>query len=228
MVGGKFSMVNILLVEDEELISEMVEDFLKNSGYQVTPCFDGVTAIELFEKKKFDLVILDIMIPGKNGIEVLREIRQYSTVPIIMLTARSDEQTQLISFNQQIDDYVIKPFSPTILVKRIENVLRKSIAEAPIQCIEFGELKIVVDSCEVSYKNKQVELTKKEFEILFCLIKNKNRILTREQIVASVWKYEIIMDTRIIDNHIRSIRKKIPELPIVTIKGIGYKVGNIK
>lgn len=214
----------ILLVEDELLISELVEDFLKNSGYQVIPCFDGLTALELFEKEAVDLVLLDIMIPKKTGLEVLQELRKKSRVPIIMLTAMSDEQTQLISFNQHIDDYVTKPFSPTILLKRIENVLRKTSEISSETCLEFEQLKINDQSCEVYYGEKLIVLTKKEFEILYLLVKNANKTVSREQIVSFVWQYELIVDTRIIDNHIRNIRKKIPEISIITVKGIGYRL----
>ena len=217
-------MVNILLVEDEILINELVEEFLKNNGYQVVPCFDGLKALELFDKEIFNLVLLDIMIPKKTGLEVLQEIRKKSKVPIIMLTAMSDEQTQLISFNQHIDDYVTKPFSPTILLKRIENVLRKNTEIFHEKSLEFEKLKIIEQSCDVYYDKKLIVLTKKEFDILYLLVKNTNKTVTREQIISFVWQYELIVDTRIIDNHIRNIRKKIPELHIITTKGIGYRI----
>lgn len=216
-------MTKILVVEDEEMISQLIEDFLTENGYTVTVCFDGVSALNIVKEENFDLVILDVMLPQKNGLEVLKEIRTFSQVPIIMLTAMTDEQTQLISYNYQIDDYVPKPFSPTVLVKRIENVLRRyKKSSFPL---ELGELKMDTDNCEVFYKNSPIFLTKKEFDILSCLIRNKNRILTREQIIDYAWGYDEIVNTRIIDNHIRTLRKKIPGIPIITLKGIGFKMG---
>ncbi|MHC5375625.1 response regulator transcription factor [Enterococcus sp. LJL120] len=215
-------MMNVLVVEDEILISQLIQDFLVESGYSVSVCLDGQAAVEKFNQSKFDLVILDIMLPGKNGLDVLKEIRNMSDVPIVMLTALSDEQTQIICFNQNIDDYVTKPFSPTVLVKRVENILtRRSLKRE--DKIVVGELEVFMNNCEVKYKGKTIELTKKELDIFTCLIQNKNSIVTRKNILNSVWEYYDFADTRIIDNHIRNLRKKIPNVKITTIKGIGYK-----
>ncbi|MHC5250545.1 response regulator transcription factor [Enterococcus sp. HY326] len=214
--------MNVLVVEDEILISQLIQDFLVESGYSVSVCLDGQAAVEKFNQSKFDLVILDIMLPGKNGLDVLKEIRNMSDVPIVMLTALSDEQTQIICFNQNIDDYVTKPFSPTVLVKRVENILtRRSLKRE--DKIVVGELEVFMNNCEVKYKGKTIELTKKELDIFTCLIQNKNSIVTRKNILNSVWEYYDFADTRIIDNHIRNLRKKIPNVKITTIKGIGYK-----
>lgn len=216
-------MAEILVVEDEEMISQLVQDFLSAAGYEVTVCFDGDTAWQLVQRQKFHLIILDIMLPKLSGLEVLQKIRGISEVPIIMLTALDDEQTQLISFNQRIDDYVTKPFSPSILVKRVENTLRKHV-EPEITEKKIGELVVDYDSCELKYAGKSIELTKKEFEIFSCLAKRSNYTVTREQIINSAWGYEDAVDTRILDNHIRNLRKKIPQVNIQTIKGIGYKL----
>lgn len=220
-------MTHILVVEDEILINELIEEFLTENSYTVTPCFDGNTALELFREKNFDLIILDIMLPGKSGLDILKEIRTVSNVPIIMLTAMSDEQTQLISFNHQVDDFIVKPFSPTILVKRIENIFRHYTEEAPNDSLEHGSLRLTCSNQEVFYKGVQVLLTKKEFDILYYLLKNQTRMLTRDQLINHVWEYDAIVSTRIIDNHIRSIRKKLPDVSITTIKGIGFKMGNV-
>lgn len=214
--------MNILVVEDEILISQLIQDFLVDSGYSVSVCLDGQAAVEKFNQNKFDLVILDIMMPGKNGLDVLMEIRNRSDVPIIMLTALSDEQTQIICFNQNIDDYVTKPFSPTVLVKRVENILTRRSLKREDKVV-VGELEVFMNNCEVKYKGKTIELTKKELDIFTCLIQNKNSIVTRKNILNSVWEYYDFADTRIIDNHIRNLRKKIPNVKITTIKGIGYK-----
>ncbi|MBS7577587.1 MULTISPECIES: response regulator transcription factor [unclassified Enterococcus] len=219
--------MNVLIVEDEILISQLIQDFLVDAGYNVTVCLDGQTAMERFDKNKFDLVILDIMLPGKSGLEILTEIRNNSDIPIIMLTALNDEQTQIICFNQKIDDYVAKPFSPTILVKRVENILNRRSMKKEDKLV-IGELEVIIDNCEVKYKGETIELTKKEHDIFTCLVKKSNSIVTRESIIHFVWSYDDFVDTRIIDNHIRNLRKKIPNAKITTVKGIGYKFEGVR
>ena len=159
-------MHKILVVEDDPVINQVIREFLSDRGYEVTSVFDGKEALEQFKQQSFDLIILDIMIPIYSGLEVLEKIRQTSKVPVMMLTAVSDEYTQLVSFNHLISDYVVKPFSPLILVKRVENILRNSSADS---VISIGDVCIHVDKGLVFWGNEEVNLTKKEYEVLHYL-----------------------------------------------------------
>lgn len=218
-------MTRILLIEDEEMISDIVTEFLKNANYEVTACLDGQQGLDTFYNASFDLVLLDIMLPTISGLDILKEIRETSNIPIIMITALNDEYTQLTSFNYEVDDFIPKPFSPSILVKRVESVLRRYQVTPDVHYQKIGKLKISYDQRSVYYDNQLIDLTKKEFDILYCLAKRPNHLIPRGQIIYQVWGYQDDLDTRLLDNHFKNIRKKIPDITIQTVTGIGYKLG---
>ncbi|MBO0470684.1 response regulator transcription factor [Enterococcus sp. DIV0242_7C1] len=218
-------MVKILVVEDDEMINQVVTEFLMEKNYEVVSVKDGEEALEEFELQHFDLLLLDIMLPSISGIEILKKVRETSNVPVIMLTAIDDEYTQLVSFNHLINDYIVKPFSPVILMKRVENVLR---VNRPSNQIEIDGYLIDLDDCVVTYEEKEISLTKKEYEILAVLAKRAGNLVTREQLVYQVWGYDDYLDSRILDNHMKNLRKKLPLLSIQTIKGMGYKIEVLK
>ena len=214
-------MQKILVVEDDTTINQVICEFLKESNYAVTPVFDGGEALLQFEAESFDLVILDMMLPTMSGLDVLKEIRKTSQIPVMILTALDDEYTQLVSFNHLISDYVTKPFSPLILVKRIENILRRNTVASEIT---IGELTVSIDDCTVYWQEEKMPLTKKEYEILQALAKRKDHLVTRDQLMNTIWGYSEL-DSRVLDNHIKNIRKKIPGIPLKTITGMGYQLG---
>ena len=214
-------MYKILVVEDDTTINQVICEFLKESNYAVTPVFDGGEALLQFEAESFDLVILDMMLPTMSGLDVLKEIRKTSQIPVMILTALDDEYTQLVSFNHLISDYVTKPFSPLILVKRIENILRRNTVASEIT---VGELTVSIDDCTVYWQEEKMPLTKKEYEILQALAKRKDHLVTRDQLMNTIWGYSEL-DSRVLDNHIKNIRKKIPGIPLKTITGMGYQLG---
>ena len=214
-------MHKILVVEDDTTINLVICEFLKESNYAVTPVFDGGEALLQFEAESFDLVILDMMLPTMSGLDVLKEIRKTSQIPVMILTALDDEYTQLVSFNHLISDYVTKPFSPLILVKRIENILRRNTVASEIT---VGDLTVSIDDCTVYWQEEKMPLTKKEYEILQALAKRKDHLVTRDQLMNTIWGYSEL-DSRVLDNHIKNIRKKIPGIPLKTITGMGYQLG---
>ena len=214
-------MHKILVVEDDTTINQVICEFLKESNYAVTPVFDGGEALLQFEAESFDLVILDMMLPTMSGLDVLKKIRKTSQIPVMILTALDDEYTQLVSFNHLISDYVTKPFSPLILVKRIENILRRNTVASEIT---VGELTVSIDDCTVYWQEEKMPLTKKEYEILQALAKRKDHLVTRDQLMNTIWGYSEL-DSRVLDNHIKNIRKKIPGIPLKTITGMGYQLG---
>ena len=214
-------MHKILVVEDDTTINQVICEFLKESNYAVTPVFDGGEALLQFEAESFDLVILDMMLPTMSGLDFLKEIRKTSQIPVMILTALDDEYTQLVSFNHLISDYVTKPFSPLILVKRIENILRRNTVASEIT---VGELTVSIDDCTVYWQEEKMPLTKKEYEILQALAKRKDHLVTRDQLMNTIWGYSEL-DSRVLDNHIKNIRKKIPGIPLKTITGMGYQLG---
>lgn len=216
-------MSKILVVEDDVIINQVICEFLKEASYDVYSCFDGEIALQQFEQESFDLIILDIMIPKITGLEVLKKIREQSDIPIMMLTAIEDEATQLFSFNQQISDYIVKPFSPLILVKRIENIFRNQISAANQDILTVGAITIQQQTGNVYQNNQLVALTKKEYEILVYLAKNLNKVIARDTLMLAIWGYSEL-DSRVLDNHIKNLRKKLPNLHLQTIIGRGYKL----
>ncbi|MFC3931560.1 response regulator transcription factor [Streptococcus dentapri] len=213
-------MAHIMVVEDDKVINQVVCEFLKEHKHKVRPVFDGKEALAFFQQESFDLLILDIMIPSLSGIELLKEIRKTSSVPVLMLTAMADEYTQLVSFNHLISDYVVKPFSPLILMKRIENILRQ---QGGTENLAVSDIKVYPDSGVIQMAGQEISLTKKEYDILIFLLKRKGRIVSRDQLMMAIWGYSEL-DSRVLDNHMKNLRKKLPSLPLKTVIGRGYQI----
>jgi len=219
--GGKWMTIRILLVEDDEHICNTVKAFLSEAGYKVDACLDGDEAYTKFYENTYQLVILDIMLPGMNGHELLREFRKMSNIPILMLTALSDDENQIKAFDSEADDYVTKPFKIQILLKRVEALLRRSGALAKeIRC---GKLTLFPEDYMAVYDDKELPLTLKEYEILLLLAQNRGRTLSHEMILSRVWGYDFDGDVSIVHTHIKNLRAKLPNNPIKTIRGVGYR-----
>ena len=216
----------ILVVDDESRMRKLVRDFLVKNNYEVVEAADGEEALNLFfEKNDMDLVILDVMMPKMDGWQVCREIRAYSKVPIIMLTAKSDERDELLGFELGVDEYISKPFSPKILVARVEAILRRTGLAAAELIVEAGGIRLDKQAHSVTVEGKPVDLSYKEFELLAYFMENRGIALSREKILNSVWNYDYFGDARTIDTHVKKLRSKMGnkgEL-IKTIWGMGYK-----
>ena len=215
----------ILVVDDESRMRKLVSDFLHHEGYAVVEAEDGAKAVDIFfEQGDIALIILDVMMPKMDGWQVCREIRRHSEVPIIMLTAKSDEKDELQGFELGVDEYISKPFSPKILMARVEAILRRAGA-AGDDSFEVGGIKIDKASHEVIIDGKPVELSVKEFELLLYFMTNKGIALSREKILNNVWNYDYFGDARTIDTHVKKLRAKMGSKGdlIKTIWGIGYK-----
>ena len=202
----------ILVVDDETRMRKLVRDFLVRSGYDVVEAGDGNQALDIFfEKKDIALVILDVMMPVMDGYAVCREIRSYSKVPIIMLTAKSEERDELMGFQLGVDEYISKPFSPKILVARVEAILRRTNQLEAEQKLESGGIVINKSAHSVTIDNKSVELSYKEFELLSYFLENEGIALSREKILNNVWDYDYFGDARTIDTHVKKLRNKMGE-----------------
>lgn len=221
-------MKKILLVEDEEITREGIEEFLKVKGYEVIAVEDGEEAITIFQRERFDLVILDIMLPQADGFEVLKRIRQTSETSVLMLTAMDDESTQIMSFEAYADDYMSKPFSLAVLEKRIEALLRKSNTDYSRKLWMYNQTKVDFNGFSATYQNELVDVTPKEIKLLRLLLEHKNQALTREQILDHLWGFEEAPLDRVIDVYIKNLRKKLHLDCIKTVKGVGYKYEAIK
>lgn len=218
--------LKILVVDDESRMRKLVKDFLFKSNYEVIEAQDGVQALDIFfENNDIALIILDVMMPNMDGWDVCREIRSYSKVPIIMLTAKSDERDELLGFELGIDEYISKPFSPKILVARVEAILRRTNQLVSDEVLEAGGITINKAAHIVKVDGEQVELSYKEFELLSYFIENKGLALSREKILNSVWNYDYFGDARTIDTHVKKLRSKMgPKGDMIkTIWGMGYK-----
>lgn len=222
-------MKRILIADDEDRIRKLVSDFLKKDGFDVIEADDGDIAYELFNRHRdnIDLIILDIMMPGLNGWEVCRKIREKSNVPVLMLTARSEEFDELTGYEAGIDDYVTKPFSPTILVKRVEALLRRATGAKQSFEKQFSELSFDDNAHEVRLDGKEIELTLKEYKILKKLLDTPGRVFSREQMLDSIWGYDFSGDIRTVDSHMARLRTKLGDWGnrhLKTVYGIGYKI----
>ena len=215
--------INILIVEDENEIREGVSEYLSEVGYNVISAEDGMQAIELFKNSKIDLVILDIMLPKANGFVVLNKIRQESNVPVIMLTAMSDDYTQIMSFDEKADDYITKPFSIIVLHKRIEALLRRGVKVSENKKWFYGDIEIDFEGYSARKNGENIDLKPKEIKLIELLLKYEGKVLTRAQILDNLWNIEESPNDRVIDVYIKNIRKKLLLDCIVTVKGIGYK-----
>ena len=213
---------SILVMEDDVNIQELIVEFLKAEGYDVDYASDGLEGIQLFKKKEYDLVLLDIMMPNLDGYSVCKMIRQTSNVPIIFLTALNEESNQLKGFELECDDYITKPFSFNLLIQRVKAVLRRGRINISSDLLIFEKLKLDLNTYSVQIDDQNIELTLKEFNILKMLIEKYPQVVTRENLLDSIWGYDYYGDTRIVDAHIKNLRKKIILPYIKTEKGIGY------
>lgn len=222
----KMDKTKILVVDDESRMRKLVKDFLVRQGYTVLEAADGMEAMDYFyEDKDIALIILDVMMPKMDGWQVCREIRMHSKVPIIMLTARSEERDELQGFDLGVDEYISKPFSPKILVARVEAILRRTGQDAGNDVLSAGGIVIDKSAHQASVDGKPMELSFKEFELLTYFLENQGIALSREKILNSVWNYDYFGDARTIDTHVKKLRSKMGEKGeyIKTVWGMGYK-----
>ena len=219
-------MKKILIVEDEPEIRQLLSSYLINEGYSVSEAEDGVAAIELFSKEKFDLLILDIMIPKIDGYGVCEYVKKQSNVPVIFLSALGDEKSMVKGYDSLADDYVTKPFSMPVFLRKVKAVLRRDPSAPAEEHSKFiyKDIVMIPDMMKVTVSGKDVELTSKEFDILLTLIKNPGRVYTRELLLEMLWDYDSLVDERIVDSHIKNLRHKIGEGVIETVRGRGYRV----
>ena len=219
--------LKVLVVDDESRMRKLVRDFLVKKDFIVLEAEDGAQAVDIFfSTKDISLIILDVMMPKMDGWQVCREIRQYSKVPIIMLTAKSDEKDELQGFDLGVDEYITKPFSPKILVARIEAILRRGSSTSTGEILEADGIRVDKDAHEVTVDGKPVDLSNKEFELLTYFMENKGIALSREKILNNVWNYDYFGDARTIDTHVKKLRSKLGPKGdnIKTIWGMGYKL----
>ena len=213
--------MTILIVDDEELIRNVIKEYCINSGYKILEAENGIDAVEIVKKEKVDLIILDIMMPKKDGYATLREIKELKNIPVIMLSARGEENDKLLGFNLGIDDYVTKPFSPKELLARIKVILKRNNEELFV----YKGIVLNFKSHVLTIDNQEVKLTPKEYELLVYFTENNNIALSREQLLSKVWGYDFFGDDRTVDTHIKMLRNNLGEYRdcIVTVRGMGYR-----
>lgn len=218
-------MYNILIVDDEQNIRQVIREYCEFEGYHVDEASDGMEAISKVEQMDYDLVVMDIMMPKIDGFTVVREIRKKTDTPVLMLSARGDELDKLYGFELGIDDYVIKPFSPKELMARINAIIKRSSKIREQKFLEFEGLFIDIDGRSVRVDDVQVELTKKEYELLLYLAQNKGKAVSRGELFKNIWEYDFYEDDRTIDTHIKMLRNSLKQYRdyIVTVRGVGYK-----
>ncbi len=227
-------MPHILICDDQPIIHETLGVYLENEGYTHASAYNGVQAVQMAESESPDLILLDLMMPLKNGVEACKEIRQTSSVPIIMLTAKGEEIDKVLGLEFGADDYIVKPFSARELIARIKAVLRRSTAapENASQTIRLDDLEISLSNYEVKIAGRPVDFTPKEVEILYLLASHPGRVFDREQILSKIWGYDYFGDTRAVDTQIKRIRQKMPsenvKWGIRTVYGVGYKFGLVE
>lgn len=214
--------MNILVVEDDAVIREGIVEFLSEEGYQVLEAADGEEGLAMFQKNPVHLILLDIMLPKMDGIQVLQEIRRFSKIPVLMLTAMTDEETQVKSFDELADDYMCKPFSLILLKKRVEALLRRNYAESKI--FTYGDAVVDFTGFTATYQGEDALVKPKEIKLLEVLTANKGQVMTREQILNSIWGEEEAPFDRVIDVYVKNLRKKLKLDCIITVKGVGYKI----
>lgn len=219
-------MQKILVVEDDLDIQELLKNFLQEAGYSIVLANDGVETLSIFSDVQFDLILLDIMLPKIDGFVVCELIRKQSQVPIIMLTALNGEEEQIRGLDMQVDDYITKPFSMPVLIRKIAAVLRRSTISQnqEHQTVAYKNLILDLDSYSALVNGESYELTQREFEILRELLLNQGRVLTRQILLERLWKYDFYGDERVVDTHIKNLRKKLGIDFIQTIRGVGYKI----
>lgn len=212
--------INILVVEDDKHIREAVKTYLLRSGYQVDVSADGLEALEKFYDNLYQLVILDIMLPGMNGHELLKELRKIHDTPVLMMTALDDEENELRAFTNEADDYVTKPFTIEVLLKRVEALLRRNGVLKKEVC--FGKLTLYPQSNKAEYEGADIGLTSKEFDILFLLLQNKDKVVSYESLLTKIWGYDFAGGEGTVYVNIKRLRDKLPTDMIKTVKGVGY------
>ena len=216
-------MKHILIVEDEPDIQELLCAYLRDAGYGTAAAGDGVAALELFQSRPFDLVLLDLMLPKIDGFGVCELIRRQSQVPILMLTALDGEEEQLRGFRLNIDDYVTKPFSMPVLLEKIRVILRRSGETVEDGPLRYRELSLDLDAREVRLEGRPLELTAREFELLHTFLSAPGRVFTREMLLSKLWGYDFFGDERVVDSHIKNLRRKLGRDYIETVRGVGYR-----
>ncbi|MDR2957033.1 MAG: response regulator transcription factor [Coriobacteriales bacterium] len=223
-------MPGLLIADDNRQIVSILEEYANREGFTVTAAYDGQAALKAAKTAEYDMILLDVMMPGLNGFEVCREIRKQSTVPIIMITARGEDFERIMGLDIGADDYIIKPFSPNEVMARIRAVLRRITQdeEPSHQALTYESLSVNLEEYSTEVDGIRIPLTKKETELLWTLVKNKNKVFTRNNLLASLWGYDYYGDTRTVDSHIKRLRAKLDTVPhpgweIKTIWGVGYK-----
>lgn len=224
-------MIKILIADDNKQITSILEEYSKSQGYTPIIALDGLEAITKFIEEKPDVVLLDVMMPKKDGFDVCRDIRKISNVPVIMVTARGEDFEKIMGLDIGADDYIVKPFSPSEVMARVRAILRRISRddEKQLQTFEFDNLKINLADYSISINNIDISLTKKEIEILWTLATNKNKVFSRDNLLSSLWGYDYLGDNRTVDSHIKRLRAKLDEFEhktwdIKTIWGVGYKL----
>ena len=218
-------MKKILVVEDEKDIQNIIKAFLENAEYKVETADDGLDAINLIQKNNYDLILLDIMLPKIDGFTVCEMIRKNSNIPIIILTALTDEESQLKGFDKLADDYITKPFSMPIVLKHIEAIFRRTDNNNETSNIlKYKNMILNTENYEVYVDNQKVSLTYREFEILKIFLENQGKVFSRDNILNSIWNYDYFGDDKIVNTHIKNIRKKLGYEYIETVRGVGYKI----
>lgn len=214
----------ILIVEDEEAIQKILSEPLTYAGYKVTIASDGLEGIIQFHKQNFDIILLDIMLPKIDGYTVCEMIRQESQTPIILLTALDTEDAQIKGFDKLADDYITKPFSIKLVLKRVEALLRRTSSDTASDMIRYKEITLSETERKVTVSGKEIALTQLEFEILLLFLKNRGRVFTRDNLLNSVWGYDFVGDEKGVNFHIMNLRKKLNVDYIETVRGVGYKI----
>jgi len=215
---------NILIIEDERELNNVLYEYLTNEGYNVSQAFDGIEGLLKFNHT-INLIIVDVMMPRLDGYGVLSEIRKKSNVPVLMLTALSEEENIIKGYDFGVDEYVTKPFSPKIIVKKVNAILNRQLHEEPTQIIQKGVLKIDLEKMEVCVREERVNLTKKEFDLLHILAENENKVFSRDKLLNKVWGYDYFGEDRVVDTCVKRLRKKLNEAKdyFKTVFGVGYK-----
>ncbi len=219
-------MKKILIVEDEPELRQLLASYLIKEGYDITEAEDGVTAISCFGSEKFDLVILDVMIPKIDGYGVCEFVKKKSDVPVIFLSALDDEKSMVKGYDSNADDYVTKPFSMPVFLRKVKATLKHGSSNSAEECAKicYKDIVIIPDMAKVMVGGKEIELTAKEFDILLTLVENPGRVYSRERLLEMHWDYSAIVDERLVDSHIKNLRHKIGEGVIETVRGRGYRV----
>ncbi len=217
-------MSKLLVVDDETKIREIIKKYAEFEGHEVTEASGGLEAINICRDKDFDIIILDIMMPDLDGFSVCREIRKKSSTPVIMLSARGEEYDKIHGFEVGVDDYVVKPFSPKELMLRVAAIIKRA-TKTESDIVKIGDLCIDFTGRMVTIAGKSIDLTPKEYDLLFYLVKNRGIALTREKLISNVWGYDFFGDDRTLDTHIKLLRKNLREYSsyIVTLRGVGYR-----